>query len=235
MTASGSEDRQSHAGKERRRARRLALIVPVEVEWEDKHGAARKEAARAKNLNVNGALLQMKDYPRQGTAVRLRNSLSEETVQGRVAAIERSADGTLVGVAVEFAAPSGTIWGMTFQLQRTTLQLLEIERAFRAAEREVDFRVLHNLRDAAEYLRRMASVVQEWQNLKNQGEDAYRALDALSRTRADHATRMLDDLRADLDAAELSMDTEDFGNLARAVDRLQERIVRGPSMIRSRR
>jgi hypothetical protein len=235
MTSGGSRERQSYPGKERRRAARLALVVPVEVEWEESVGTRCNEGARARNLNVHGALLHMKNYPRLGTAVRLKNSLSEETVDGRVAAIERNSDGKLEGVAVEFGAPKETFWGLTFQLQRTTLQLLEIERAFRAQEREVDFRVLHNLRDAAEYLQRMTSIVQEWQNLKNQGEDAYQVLDVLSRARAERATRLLDELRADLDAAELPTDTEDFSNLARAVDRLQERITRGPSMIRSRK
>lgn len=235
MAASGREEDKSYAGKDRRRGKRLALVVPVEVEWEEKAGAAHRELARAKNLNVHGALLQMKSYPRQGAEVRLKNSLSEETAHGRVAAIERDADGKLEGVAVEFSAPSEGFWGLTFQLQGMTLQLLDIEGAFRAQERDVDFRVLHNLRDAAEYLQRMASVVQQWQNHKNQGEDAYQALELLTRTRAEHAINMLDSLRADLDASDLATETEEFSNLARAVDRLQERILHGPNRFHNKR
>jgi hypothetical protein len=234
MSVGDSEIGQNYEGKDRRRAKRLELIVPVEVAWEGEHGAAQKEQARARNLNIHGALLHMKTYPRQGSEIWLKNSLSEETVRAHVAAIERSVDGKLEGVAVEFAAPSESFWGVTFQLQRTTLQLLEIESVFRAQERDVDHRVLHNLRDAAEYLRRMASVVQQWQNLRNQGEDAYQVLDVLSRTRAEHTVRMLDELRADLDSAELSTETEDFSHLSRAVDRLQDRIIHGPNTFRNR-
>src|ERR1700674_3663401 len=94
--------------------------------------------------------------------------------------------------------------------------------------REVDFRVLRDLREAVEYLRSVTSAVQQWQELRVQGKDGYSVLEVLDRGRMDCATHLLRDLTADIDACELASDTKDFSRLAQAVERLYERMTRGP-------
>ncbi len=60
------------------------------------------------------------------------------------------------------------------------------------------------------------------------GKNAYSVLEILSSARVNQATHLLHELTSDIDASELSTDSEDFLNLARAVERLYERITRGP-------
>ena len=60
MSTHESTPHQDAPTPDRRRARRFSLVVPVEVEWTDPDGVKLKEEARARNVNVNGALLHMK-------------------------------------------------------------------------------------------------------------------------------------------------------------------------------
>lgn len=224
---------RAHPGHaERRRAIRLPVVVPIEVEWEEPDGTKVNEQARAKNISVNGALLQMHNFPARNTEVSLRNILCGESVKARIGAIRRTRDGKLSGVVVELLEGSETFWGLTFQLQHATEQLAEIEKALPQHLSDVDFRVLRSLREAVEELRRTTGAVQQWQELALEGKSAYSVLEHLSSARVDRATHLLHDLTADMDACELSTESKDFENLARAVERLYERMTRGPATVR---
>jgi hypothetical protein len=166
----------------------------------------------------------MTNYPRLHCEIALKNSLSGESTRARVVAIRRSKDGKLQGVAVELLAPGETFWGVTFQLQRSAAQLLEIERAMQS--RDIDFRVLRELREAVEYLRKTASAVQQWQDLQVEGEDAYTVLPVLTVARVDRATHLINELTADLEASELTEITGGFGAFVRSVERLRDRLAR---------
>ena len=166
----------------------------------------------------------MTNYPRLHCEIALKNSLSGESARARVVAIRRSKDGKLQGVAVELLAPNETFWGVTFQLQRSTAQLLEVERALQS--RDIDFRVLRELREAVEYLRKTASAVQQWQDLQVEGEDAYKVLPVLTVARVDRTTHLINELTADLEASEVTEVTGGFGGFVRAVERLRDRLSR---------
>ena len=208
---------------ERRRARRFSLVVPVEVEWADLDGARFKEVARARDVNVHGAFLRMKRYPRVNSKVVLKNCLNGESTDARLAAVRRSKEGEPLGVIVELLVPSETFWGLTFQLQRSTAQLLEIDQALQSPD--IDFRVLRELRGAIEYLGKIASAVRQWQDLRLEGGDTYSVLPMLTDVRLRRAVQMIDELTADLDALEVTYETAGFDDLVLAVDRLYQRLA----------
>ncbi len=210
--------------RERRRARRFSLVVPVEVEWIDLAGVGFKEEARARNVNDHGALLHMKKYPRLNSEVVLKNCLTRESKQARLTGIRRGKAGELLGVIVELLVPSETFWGLTFQLQRSTAELLEIERALQS--RDIDFRVLRELRGAVEYLRETASAVHQWQDLQLEGGDAYSVLPVVTEVRLRRAGQLFDELASDLDAMEVTDSNEGLDGVALAVDRLYKRLAR---------
>ncbi len=223
MSTGESTPHQDTPRPDRRRARRVSLVVPVEVEWIDADGVGFKEEARARNVNDHGALLDTKKYPPLNTEVVLKNCLTGESKQARLAGIRRSKDGELLGVIVELLAPSEIFWGLTFQLQSSTAQLLEIERALQS--RDIDFRVLRELREAVEYLRKTASAVRQWQDLQLGGGDPYSVLPVVTDVRLRRAVQLFDELAADLDAREVTDATEGIDDVALAVDRLYQRLA----------
>lgn len=231
VTTGEPADQGTYPGVTRRRARRLSLVVHLEVEWQGPGGTTVTERARTKNMSVHGALLLMKNYPRANTVVRLKNPLSGQVAQARTTEIRRSHDGKLVGATVQLLAPNQTFWGLTFQLQRTMMQLTDIEHAFQMQKPSMDFRVLRYLREAVEELVQTASAVQQWQDLQAEGKDAYRVLDALGSARLQRATRLLHDLTADIDACELASENEEFRSFSHSVERLYERLTRGSTAV----
>ena len=214
---------EGNLGADRRKTQRFSLVVPVEVEWTDPDGVSFKEEARAKNVNVNGALLHIKKYPRVNTEVVLKNLVTGESTKARVAAIRRSRDGNLLGVILELLVPSETFWGLTFQLQRSTAQLLDIEQALHS--HNIDFRVLRELRAATEHLRRVVSAVRQWQDVQLEGGDTYSVLPVLTDVRLRGAVQLMNELAADLDALEIADTTEGFDDLVLAVERVYQRIA----------
>ncbi len=231
MTSEKSMDRAPHSGGERRRSRRLVLTVPVDLEWMSVGGEVMKAQATAHHVSVHGASVHLADgkhSPPLNTEFTLKNSLTGEVCQARVTRIRRLASGPMDSIGVELIAPSGTFWGLTFQLQQTTMQLLEIENAFQARSKDVDFRVLRSLSDAVEYLRAVASIVHQWQELQVAGGNAYSVLDPLCSARVRCATHLIRDLTADIESSELTNYSEEYAKLAQAVERLYERMAHGP-------
>jgi hypothetical protein len=239
---------------ERRKSGRVVILVPVEIQWQTPEGEIVSRSGLARNVDVHGALVQMKAFGHQKTCINptrcrcghlagrhfpvlntnldLKNSITGDSVGARVIHVGRAADGTPGTIGIQLLAPTDTFWGLTFQLQRTLIQLQEIEDSFQSRESQIDFRVRRNLREAVEYLRVVGSAVQQWQDLRAQGKDAYSVLELLSNARVDRATHLLRELTSDIDASELTEDREAFTNLAQAVERLYERMTRGPVMAR---
>jgi hypothetical protein len=219
----------------RRRAKRLNLVVPLEVQWQEPRRGVVTEPARTRDMSPHGALLLMKNFPQANSVVTLKNLLTGESSQGRVAQMRRSSEGKLLGVVVELLTPSETFWGLTFQLQNASMQLMAIEGSFQASKSGVDFRILGCLREAVGDLRQTAAAVQQWQELQLEGQDAYRVLDVLTRARVDRATHLLEELTADINSGAVAPDNEEFGGFTRAVERLLDRLTRGPVAFRDAR
>jgi hypothetical protein len=232
MTTSEPARHDAAGPTTRRRSGRLNLVVPLEVQWQQARQGVLAEPARTRDMSPHGALLLMKRCPPLHASVILKNLLSGEAAAGRVTHLRRSAEGKLIGAAVELLEPSEKFWGLTFQLQNAAAQLLTIENSFQAARASVDFRVLQGLREAVEDLRRIASAVQQWQELQVDGKDAYTVLELITRARVERAVYLLNEINADVDSGAITSDSEEFGHFTRAVERLYERITQGPLSFR---
>jgi len=235
VSLEATNDPKPHSGEERRRSRRLVLTVPVTMDWKAERGEVMKVLATARHVSAHGASLHLNDgkyFPPLHSEVTLRSSLSAEVSQARITRVKRLSSGKVDSVGIELIVPSTTFWGLTFQLQQTTAQLLEIEKAFQTSTQDVDFRVIRSLTDTVEELREVASVVHQWQELKTAGKNAYSVLEPLTSIRLRRASKLFRDLTADIDASELSNYTPEFLDLAQSVERLHERITRGPQALR---
>src|SRR6202171_5904710 len=108
---------------DQRRGSRFPVIVPVQAKWQEATGRIVVENAQAREVNTQGGLLDMPNFPSVGSQLELTNLLSGETYRARVVAIRRK-DGHILGVAVELLIPSESFWGVNFQLKRTSAELL---------------------------------------------------------------------------------------------------------------
>lgn len=203
---------------EQRRGNRFSVVVPIEAKWKDAGGKSVTESAEAKEVNGQGGLLQMKAYPGPGAQIAIRNLVSGEETQARVAAIRRAKDGTVLGVAVELLHPSETFWGVNFQLKKTSAQLAKIEEAIKSGG--VDPRILRDFRDAVDYVRKTAWAVQEWQERQLKQHDPQTVLPLIISERIRRATQLSHAISADLATHDVTNETSGLKEFFRAIEGL---------------
>jgi len=215
---------------EQRRGNRFRVVVPIEAKWQDASGKSITESAEAKEVNGLGGLLEMKSHPGAGAPMVVKNLMSGEEAQARVAAIRRAKDGTVLGVAVELLRPSETFWGVNFQLKKTSAQLAKIEEAIKSGG--VDPRILRDFRDAVDYVRKTAWAVQEWQERQLKQHDPQTVLPLIISERIRRATQLSHSISADLAAHDVTHDTSGLKEFFRAIEGLYIQIgslLRGQS------
>lgn len=162
----------------------------------------------------------MKTYPDVGSQVELTNLLSSEAAQARVVAIRRSKKGAVLGVAVELLVPNESFWGVNFRLRRTSAELVKLEQAIKSGG--IDPRILTEFRDAVDYVRKTAWVVQEWQERQLQRRDASTVLPLLAAERIRRATQLGNSIAMDLAAHEVTPETAGIEDLFRAIERVYQ-------------
>ncbi len=200
------------------------MIVPVQVNWHDPSGLIVKENGQAKEVNAQGGLLEMRTCPGVGCQVELTNLLSAEATQARVVAIRHSKEGVARGIAVELLVPSEAFWGVNYQLRRTTAALLKLEECIKSGG--LDPRVLREFRDAVDYVRKTAWVVQEWQERQLQRRDTSTVLPLLTAERVRRATQLSEALAKDLEAREVTSETAGIDELFRALEHICQHLAR---------
>jgi hypothetical protein len=217
----------------RRRSGRFPVVVPVAVRWEEPGGKAMKAEAQAKEVNINGGLLQFLDmevFPAAGAEMELTNLFSGEEARARTSAVRRSKGGAVLGVAVELLFPSETFWGLTFRLRKTTAELQRLDQAIKAGN--IDPRVLREFRDAVDYVRKTAWAVQEWQERQAQQHDTATVLPLLVTERVRRATQLCAAVTKDLKESEITSEMAGIEKLFRATEQLSralaELLVPGP-------
>ncbi len=208
---------------EHRRGSRFPVVVPVEVKWQELSGKTVKEAARAKEVNAQGGLLDMKTYPGVGSQLELTNLLSGEATDARVIAQRGSKDGTVLGVAVELLVPNETFWGVNFQLRKTSAALVKIEQDIKSGG--VEPRILTEFRDAVDYVRKTAWAVQEWQERQLQKHDPQTVLPLLTAERIRRATQLNKAITTDLASHEVTRETTGIDEFFRSVESLYQRVA----------
>ena len=126
------------------------MVVPIEVSWRGPNGMALKEDAVARQVNDKGGFLKMSRYPGVGARVTLANFLSARTAEARVLAAPDSRPGVASGIVVEFIVPSESFWGVDLQVNKTIIELQNLEKALQGEE--IDLSLVREYRDAMDYI-----------------------------------------------------------------------------------
>lgn len=208
---------------ERRKTQRFPVNVPMEASWRGSDGLAVKEQAIAKQVNANGGLLEMANYPEVGSRITLTNFLSAATAEARVLATPSSREGVSRGIIVELVVPSESFWGVNLQVKKTYVELQNLEKSLRSEG--IDLRLLNEFRDAVDYVRTAAIVVQQLRERQMHGRDDDDLAAILIAERIRRATNLCLEVTTDLDAGKVNDDTkgvdELYCSLEQACDRLK--------------
>jgi len=158
-----------------------------------------------------------------GGDLELTNLLSGQSTQARVVGTARSKVGAFLGIAVALAVPSETFWGVNFQLRKTSVDLANLEQAIGSGG--VDPRILREFREAVDYIRKAAWVVQEWQERQLQKHDPQTVLPLLTVERIRRAIQLNKAIATDLAAHELTSETAGLEELFQAVESLYQTVA----------
>ena len=218
---------------ERRKSRRFPVIVPLEVSWRGANGTALKEDAVAHQVNARGGFLRMSKYPEVGGRVTLVNFLSAQTAEARVLAAPDSRPGVASGIVVELVVPSESFWGIDLQVNKTIVELQNLEKAFN--DDNLDVRIVREYRDAMDYICKITDTLRRLRVSKNQSSDDRELLSALAADRVRRAISVCLDVTADLDAGRIGQNSARVEELAETVEDLQQRLKQyrrklGPSL-----
>jgi hypothetical protein len=208
---------------ERRKNTRFSVTVPIEASWRGADGIAIKEQAVAKQVNANGGVLEMTNYPEVGSRITLTNFLSAEAAEARVLATPSSREGVAHGIIIELITPSETFWGVNLQVKKTSVELQKLEKSLRSEG--IDPRQLNEFRDTVDYIRTAALAVQQLREHQIRGRDDSEITSALVAERIRRATNICIEVGADLDAGRITSETkgidELYDSLAQACDHLR--------------
>jgi hypothetical protein len=206
-----------------RRSDRYPVVVPVKVKWLETGGASVIEFAEANEVNMHGALLDMKGRPAIGSLIELTSLTSSKTASARVVSLRPSKKSEALGVAVELLTPSETFWGVTFRLKKAIDDLLKLEKAIRPGG--MDPRVLREFRDAVDYVRKTAWALQELEERQSHQRDTATVRSLLTEERVRRATQLSNALTSDLDSQEVTDGTTGAADLFRAIEGLYQRLA----------
>jgi hypothetical protein len=208
---------------ERRKARRFPVTVPIEVSWRNPEGLALKEQGIARQVNVNGGQLEMSTYPDVGMRITLTNLLSAEAVEARVLATPQSREGVSHGIVVELIVPSESFWGVNLQVKKVSVELQKLEDSLQ--KEGINLRLLNEFRDAVEYIRTAAAVVQQLREHRMHGRDDADAFSLLSAERIRRATNLCLEVVADVDAGRVGAESKGLDELYRSLEQACDRLT----------
>jgi len=206
---------------ERRKSRRLPVTVPVEVSWRGPDGLALKEEATARQVNENGAFLKMSQYPEVGTRVTLANFLSAQTAEARVLAAPNTRSGVASGIVVELVVPSEVFWGIDLQVNKTVVELQNLENALKA--QDVDDRLVREYRSAIDNIFGLMETLRQHRAFTASPSDDRDTLRALSEDRVRRSNQLCMDVIADIDAGRIPDNAASVQELSDTVHALQQR------------
>lgn len=209
---------------ERRKSARFPVVVPIEVSWKGADGVAVKQEAVARQVNANGGFIKIAVQPELGSRVTLANFLSAQTVEARVLAAPHSREGVANGVIVELISPNESFWGVNLQVEKTSVELQNLERALQ--REEIDLRLLKEYRDAVEYIRTAATMVQRLRECQLRGLDEDELVSAFAAERVRRAANLCMGVTADLDAGHLKREAKEIEELRRVLESLEDSLAR---------
>jgi len=211
--------------KERRRSERYQLVIPIHLKWTGLRGEEYSAHAQAREANLHGGFLEFVDvekFPPDGTELELTNLVSGQKTKARVSAIRRSSQDAPLGVAVELVPPKEDFWGLTFQLRRSTGELLKLEHGIKSGE--IDPYVLREFRDAVDHIRKTAWAVQEWKERQVLKRDTATVIPLLVTERIRRGTQLYEALATDLRSKNIHPDAAEIEELTQAIEKLREEL-----------
>ena len=209
--------------KATRRSDRFPSVVPIEVRW-TRDGRNVSQAGQAVEANAHGGVLELAQYPEEGSSVEIVNRLSGETISARVLTLRKSSDGAIRGVAIEFLWPADAFWGLSYRLQRTSAELMRLDQVLR--DGKIDLRVLRGFRDAVDYVRKTSWAVYEWHDRQVKHRDTATVLPLLTRERIRRANTLCNNIVQELESGNLSDHLAELRELEATIHRLIHLIVR---------
>jgi len=177
------------------------------------------------DVNLHGGFLEFMEterYPTDGTELELTNLVSGNKAKARVSGIRRSSQDAPLGVAVELLPPMEEFWGLTFQLRKSTEELLKLEHGIKSGE--IDPYVLREFRDAVDHIRKTAWAVQEWQERQVLKRDTATVIPLLVTERIRRGTQLYEALTEDLKSRTIRPEAAEIEDLLRAIERLREEL-----------
>lgn len=207
---------------ERRKSRRFPVVVPVEVSWRGADGIAVKEDAVARLVNANGGFLKMSNYPTLGSRVTLANFLSAQAAEARVLAAPDSRQGVANGIVVELIVPSDTFWGVDLQVNKTIVELQNLEKALKCEE--MDLHLVREYREAVDYIRTTTTTLQQLRTRQLGTSENGELLSILAKERIRRTTSLCVELTADIDAGRAGQESKGVDELQEALQNLQRRL-----------
>jgi hypothetical protein len=209
---------------ERRKSLRFPVAVPIEVSWCGTDGIAVKADAVARQVNAKGGFLKMSVYPEMGSRVTLANFLSAQTAEARVLAAPHAREGVANGVIVELIVSNESFWGVNLQIERTGAELQKLEKAMQCEG--IDLRLLKEYRDAVDYIRSAAGMVQQLRECQLRGLDDGELFSVLAAERIRRTINSCLEVIADLDSGRVKNESKDVDELYQALEQLCDRLRR---------
>lgn len=182
-----------------------------------------RETGRAKEVNGQGGLLELRNYPAVGSQIELTNLFTHETCDARVVGIRRDAEGHLKGIAVELLVPNETFWGTSFQLKKSCADLVRLEYQMRSGS--IDPRVLREFREAVDNVRKTAWAVQEWQERESKQQDPQSVIPLLTVESIRRATQLCEAIASASAAHEIDRETVGIEEFLRSVEHVLKTLL----------
>jgi len=207
---------------ERRKAKRFPVTVPIEVSWRSPEGMVMKEQAIARQVNGNGGHLEMSTYPDVGSRITLTNFLSAEAAEARVLATPQSREGVSHGIVAELIVPNESFWGVNLQVKKASVELQKLEDSLRSEG--IDLRLLNEYRDAVDYIRTAAVVVQQLREHQMHGRIDGDSISLLTTERIRRATNLCLEVVTDVDAGRVTPESKGLEELYRSLEQACDRL-----------
>jgi hypothetical protein len=211
-----------HLGHEKRASRRFILSIPLLVQWQEPNGREVEELATATEVSANGAMIEMGRFPAPETEVSLFEKSSDQKVRARVLRVQNKAAGAGYRVVVQLVHAGERFWGLDFRLKKSTADLLELEQALTSGN--TDARVLREFRDAVDYVRKAAWVVQEWQERQSHSRDVSTILPLLMFERIRRTTQLCKVIATEMQNYDLCAESLGVAELTESIENLRAQL-----------
>ncbi len=209
-------------GAEKRSSKRFAFSIPLAVSWQEPNGDNIEEAGLATEVSAGGAIIEMGRFPSAGTEISLLEKTIDQKIGARVVRVQSKAARGGYRVVVQLLRPGERFWGLDFRLKKSTADLVELEQALTSGN--TDPQVLREFRDAVDYIRKAAWVVQEWQERQSRSRDVSTILPLLMFERIRRTTQLCKVIAAEIQNHAASAESLGVGELWDAIEDLRTRL-----------